>query len=227
MPEICSIWKMAGQHKTLKSFKRDKNRFTAEYLLDELFSLYTIIYTIKNNGAVNVKVSYKAGKENLPEMPRFGMQMQLAPEFNKFTYYGRGPWENYFDRNTASFIGIYNSTVAEQQFDYIRPQENGNKTDVRWLALTNKEGIGIKIKGLQPLSVKVAHNATEDLDFGITKKNGIHPCDITQRKEVFLNVDLRQRGVGGDDSWGALPHPPYRLTSDSYEYAYEISAITP
>lgn len=227
MPEICSIWKMVGQHKTLKSFKIDKNTITAGYLLDDVSSSYTLIYTIKNNGAVNVNVSYKAGKENLPEMPRFGMQMRLASEFDNFTYYGRGPWENYSDRNTASFIGIYSSTVAEQQFDYIRPQENGNKTDVRWLTLTNKDGIGIKIKGLQPLSIKAAHNAAEDLDFGITKKDGIHPCDITPRKEIFLNVDWRQRGLGGDDSWGALPHPPYRLTSDSYEYAYEISAVAP
>ncbi|MDR0505952.1 MAG: DUF4981 domain-containing protein, partial [Dysgonamonadaceae bacterium] len=224
MPEICSIWKMAGQHKTLKNFKTDKNIITAEYLLDDVSSLYTVTYVINNDGSVRIKVSYKSGKNNLPEIPRFGMQMQLAPEFDKFTYYGRGPYENYSDRNTASFIGIYSSTVAEQQFDYIRPQENGNKTDVRWLTLTNKDGIGIKIKGMKPLSVKVAHNTAGDLDFGITKKNS-HPSDITPRKEVFLNVDCLQRGLGGDDSWGALPHTPYRLLENSYKYEYEISAV--
>ncbi|MDR3220169.1 MAG: beta-galactosidase, partial [Dysgonamonadaceae bacterium] len=111
---------------------------------------------------------------------------------------------------------------TEQQFDYIRPQENGNKTDVRWLTVTNKNGFGLKIKGLQPLSVKAAHNPVEDLDFGISKKN-THPSDITPREEVFLNVDYLQRGLGGDNSWGRLPHEPYRLLNDAYEYAYEIS----
>ena len=82
----------------------------------------------------------------------------------------------------------------------------------------------MKIKGLQPLSVKVAHNPASDLDFGTTKKNS-HPSDITPRKEVYLNVDLLQRGVGGDNSWGAMPHRPYLLLNDSYEYGYELSAI--
>jgi beta-galactosidase len=173
---------------------------------------------------VKVQAVWKAGQKGLPEIPRFGMQMRLSSEYETFTYYGRGIWENYSDRNTSSFVGIYNSTVSEQGFDYIRPQENGNKTDVRWLTLTNKDGFGLKIKGLQALSVKVAHNPAEDLDFGVSKKN-THPSGITPRKEVFLNVDYLQRGLGGDDSWGRLPHEPYRLLNDSYEYAYEISVV--
>jgi beta-galactosidase len=178
-------------------------------------------YTLLADGGLIVKVSYKAGRDNLPEMPRFGMQMQLPREFDNFSYYGRGPWENYSDRNTSSFIGIYSSTVAEQQFDYIRPQENGNKTDVRWLTLTDKNGNGLKIRGLQKISVKCTLNPAEDLDFGISKKNS-HPSDITPRNEIFLNVDLVQRGVGGDDSWGALPHQQYRLLEKNYEYGFEI-----
>jgi beta-galactosidase len=225
MPEISSIWKMAGQNKTLQSFDVKNNgtdlTLTANYVLNDVSSPYAVVYTVFSDGTVKVNASWKAGRANLPEMPRFGMQMRLAPEFEHFTYYGRGPWENYSDRNTSSFIGLYTSTVTEQSFDYIRPQENGNKTDVRWLTLTNEKGIGVQIKGLQPLSVKVAHNTTHDLDFGITKKNS-HPSDITPRKDIFLNVDFLQRGVGGDDSWGALPHQPYRLLSDSYAYAYEI-----
>jgi beta-galactosidase len=228
MPEISHIWKLAGRHKIVDKFivnKTDKEVIIAvDYTLNDVSSPYTVKYAISGNGAVKVQAVWKAGRKGLPEMPRFGMQMQLSSEYETFTYYGRGPWENYSDRNTSSFVGIYNSTVGEQGFDYIRPQENGNKTDVRWLTLTNKDGFGLKIKGMQPLSVKAAHNPAEDLDFGIPKKN-THPSDITPRKDIFLNVDYLQRGLGGDDSWGQLPHQPYRLLNDSYVYEYEISIV--
>jgi beta-galactosidase len=225
LPELAGVWKLAGQNKTLKNFKVDKSGkaivVQADFESNDVSSSYTITYTIADE-AIKVHIAWKAGKTGLPELPRFGTQLQLSPEFETFTYYGRGPWENYSDRNTASFVGIYNSPVAEQSFDYIRPQENGNKTDVRWLTLTNKDGLGIKISGSQPLSVKAAHNTANDLDFGTPKKNA-HPSDIMPRKEIYLNVDLLQRGLGGDDSWGRLPHQPYRLQGDSYEYEYEIS----
>lgn len=226
MPEISHVWQLAGQNKQLKSFDVKSSEteiiISVKYVLSDVSSPYSIIYTVLPDGTVKVKASWEAGRTDLPEIPRFGMRMQLVPEFDNFTYYGRGAWENYSDRNTASFIGIYNSTVAEQQFDYIRPQENGNHTDVRWLTLTNKSGIGIKIKGLQPLSVKAAHNTANDLDFGVTKKN-THPSDIVPRKAIYLNVDFLQRGLGGDNSWGRLPHEPYRLLKNDYEYEYEIS----
>jgi beta-galactosidase len=225
MPEISQIWQLAGRNKTLENFSVSNSAtgavVTAEYTLSYVSSPYTVQYTVLGSGAVRVKTSWKAGRKGLPELPRFGMQMRLPAEFDAFAYYGRGPWENYSDRNTSSFIGIYGSSVAEQAYDYIRPQENGNKTDVRWLTLTNSEGLGLKVTGAQPLSVKVAHNPAEDLDFGVTKKNS-HPCEITPRWEIFLNVDYLQRGVGGDDSWGALPHQPYRLLGDAYEYEYQI-----
>ncbi|MDR1023280.1 MAG: DUF4981 domain-containing protein [Prevotellaceae bacterium] len=228
MQEISHVWQLAGKNKTLDSFSvsnvDEEAVVTARYTLGTIPGAYTLQYTVSGSGAVRVKAAWKAGRVGLPEMPRFGMQMRVDAEFGAFTYYGRGPWENYSDRNTSSFVGIYGSSVAEQQYDYIRPQENGNKTDVRWLTLTNRDGLGLKIAGLQPLSVKVAHNPAEDLDFGVTKKN-THPSDVTPRREIFLNVDYRQRGVGGDNSWGALPHEPYRLTGDAYEYEYRIEAV--
>jgi beta-galactosidase len=228
LPELTNVWKLAGQNKTMKSFTVDKKEnevvLTADYTLNDVSSPYVLKYIFTNNGTLKVHVSWKAGRKNLPELPRFGTQLRLSPEFETFTYYGRGPWENYSDRNTASFIGIYHSTVAEQSFDYIRPQENGNHTGVRWLTLTNTDGFGIKITGHQPLNVKAAHNPADDLDFGVPKKNA-HPSDVTPQKDIFLNVDLLQRGLGGDDSWGALPHQPYRLLDDAYEYEYEISVM--
>ncbi|GHT13266.1 beta-galactosidase [Bacteroidia bacterium] len=226
LPALANVWRLAGNNKTVNNFQVDKSEkeviITVDYTLNDVSSSYVVRYTVSATGTVKVQASWKAGKKGLPEMPRFGMQMRLSPEFETFTYYGRGPWENYSDRKTSSFMGIYKSTVSEQSFDYIRPQENGNHTDVRWLTLTNKDGFGLKIKGLQPLSVKAAHNPAEDLDFGTPKKN-THPSDVTPRKDIYLNVDYLQRGLGGDDSWGRLPHEPYRLPGDAYAYEYEIS----
>jgi beta-galactosidase len=226
LPRLANVWKLAGQNKSLDNFTMDKKGnevvLTANYTLNDVSSPYTVRYTVSGSGSVKVNVAWKAGKKGLPELPRFGTQLRLSPEFETFTYYGRGPWENYSDRNMSSFIGLYHSTVSEQRFDYVRPQENGNKTDVRWLTLTNNEGLGIKITGAQPLSVKAAHNTAEDLDFGTSKKNS-HPSDVTPRKDIYLNVDYLQRGLAGDDSWGRLPHEPYRLLGDTYQYEYEIS----
>jgi beta-galactosidase len=225
MPEKCGIWQFASKDRTVRNFNVNEGRITVDYTLNAVSSPYSVKYYFNGgNGSIRIKVSWKAGRENLPEMPRFGMRMTLPQEFENVEYYGRGPLENYSDRNTASFVGIYKNTVSNFGFDYIRPQENGNRTDVRRLTLTDKDGFGLEITGRQPLNIKVAHNPWEDLDFGINKKN-THPSDITPRKEVFLNVDLLQRGLGGDNSWGALPHEPYRLLGDAYEYEYEISIV--
>ncbi len=229
MPVKLNVWRAAGKNRKVKSIDITENNQSVivkvNYLLSDVSSDYLMVYTIMPDGKIQIDAKWKAGNDNLPELPRFGMQMQLGNEFNNFTYYGRGPWENYADRNTSSFIGIYNSTVEQQKFDYIRPQENGNKTDVRWLTLTNPNGLGIKIEGAQPLSVKVSHNTAEDLDPGFTKKQQ-HPSDVTPRNRVYLNVDLKQRGVGGDNSWGAYPHKQYLLLAKEYSYSYYISVVT-
>lgn len=228
MPVKLNIWRAAGRNRTVKSIdiSKESNHVTVavEFWLSDISSSYNIYYTLYADGQLEVNAKWEAGREDLPELPRFGLQMRLSDEFDQFEYYGRGPWENYSDRNTASLLGIYESTVAEQQVDYMRPQENGNKTNVRWLTLTNKKGEGIKVRGLQPLSVKVAHNPSEDLDPGFTKKQ-MHPSDVVPRHEVYLNVDLKQRGVGGDNSWGAYPHDPYRLLEKVYNYGFVISPI--
>jgi len=228
LPSKLNIWRNAGQNRTLKDIKVAQNdnfvKVEADLWLNDVASPYQLTYTIYADGKTKVDVKWLAGRDDLPEIPRFGMQLKLSNQFDLFNYYGRGPWENYSDRNTSSFIGIYSSKVADQEVDYIRPQENGNKTDVRWLTLLNNKGIGLKIEGLQPLSVKVTHNPTEDLDPGLTKKQ-MHPCDVTPRHQVYLNVDFKQRGLGGDDSWGRYPHKPYLLLDNEYTYSFTISAV--
>jgi beta-galactosidase len=157
-------------------------------------------------------------------MMRFGMIMTLSGSYNNFTWYGRGPHENYVDRNTDTFVGIWNGKTADQAWPYYRPQETGNKTDVRWLTLRNAAGRGVMISGGQPLSVSATHNRPEDLDPGITKKQQ-HASDVRPRSEVVLCVDLFQRGVGGLNSWGARPLPQYQFRDTEYEYSYNIRVL--
>jgi beta-galactosidase len=202
----------------------DKVVAVATYRLTDARSLYVEMYTFASDGSLKVEVKFQRGDEDVPELPRFGMRMILPQDYKHFTFYGRGPWENYSDRNESSFIGLYEQSTDEQLFPYVRPQESGNKTDVRWLELTDDEGVGLRIDGMQPLSVSAMPYRSEDLDPGLTKKQ-MHYSDIEPRREVVLHVDLVQRGLGGDDSWGAVPHKPYRLEEDTYEYGYVIRPI--
>ena len=191
----------------------------------DALSLFTTTYTFMADGALKVEVVWECKGEFTPELPRLGMRMILPENYTNLKYYGRGPWENYSDRKESSFVGLYEQSTSEQLFPYVRPQESGNKCDVRWLELTDNEGVGLRIEGLQPLSISAMPYRAEDLDPGLTKKQ-MHYSDIEPRREVVLNVDLAQRGVGGDNTWGAQPHDPYRLTADRYEYGYIIRPIS-
>jgi beta-galactosidase len=228
MQYICNVWRTAGDNTSLKNIEvkqeEGKVMVIADLFLRDVASDYRIVYTMNADGSLTVNNQFKAGANELPEMPRFGMIMTMGKEYENFAFYGRGPWENYTDRNTASFVGVYNSKVADQYVPYTRPQENGYKTDVRWLTLTNGDGEGIKIEGLQPLCISALNNFPEDFDPGLTKKYR-HINDITPRKEVILCVDLAQRGVGGDNSWGAYPHKPYLLKEKEYTYGFVIKPV--
>ena len=187
-------------------------------------SLFTTTYTFMADGALKVEVVWERKGEFVPELPRLGMRMILPYDYTHLTYYGRGPWENYSDRKESSFVGLYEQSTDDQLFQYVRPQESGNKCDVRWLELTDDGGVGLRIEGLQPLSISAMPYRSEDLDPGLSKKQ-MHYSDIEPRREVVLQVDLAQRGLGGDNAWGAQPHDPYRLTADRYEYGYIIRPI--
>ncbi len=196
-----------------------------EYYLVDAPSYYTIIHTFRADGSLQVEVEWRRDGEYVPELPRFGMRMMLPQDYTHLKYYGRGPWENYADRNESAFLGLYEQSTDEQLFPYVRPQESGNKTDVRWVELTNDEGIGIRVEGLQPLNISAMPYRSEDLDPGLGMKKQMHYSDIEPRREVVLHIDLAQRGLGGDTSWGAQPRDQYRLTADEYSYGYIISPI--
>ena len=183
-----------------------------------------LTYIVNGDGTLTIDAKYKALADDLPEMMRFGMMMSFGREVDDFTWYGRGPHENYSDRNIDAFMGIWNGKVSEQAFEYYRPQETGNKTDVRWLTLKDRNGNGIQITGSQPLSVSATNYKPEDLDPGLTKKQQ-HWSDVMPRSMTVLCVDLLQRGVAGLNSWGALPLDQYRLTAKEYSYSYTIKVL--
>jgi len=157
----------------------------------------------------------------LPELPRFGTTMTLPAEFDSIAWYGRGPHESYWDRKTGAALGLYSGAVMEQYFPYIRPQENGNKTDVRWVALWNSRGTGLLAVGMPVLSVSAHHFTIDDFDEGLEKRNR-HTYHLKPRDLVTLNLDWKQMGVGGDTSWGARTHPEYMLPVREYSYAFRL-----
>jgi len=228
MPYRLGIWRNAHANKSVsKVIVGEQNAeglsIQVDYQLTGINANYTVVYQILNDGAVKVTASLDLGDRNLPEMPRFGMRMNLKQDYKLLNYYGRGPWENYQDRNLASFLGVYADTVVKAvESNYIRPQEHGYRTDTRWIKIANEQGKGLMIEGVQPISFSLLPFKTEDLDPGLSKKQQ-HPTDIKIRDENTLQIDLKQRGVGGDDSWGALPHKEYRLTDKKFTYSYILS----
>ncbi len=183
---------------------------------------YTMKYTIYGSGDVIVESSYEPGQNEAPMMPRFGTELLVAPGFERITWYGRGPAPTYIDRDYER-VGIYESTVDEQWNEYSRPQENSNKSDVRWVALTNRNGVGLLAVGSPLLSVSAYHypkNEIEHADYSF--KMPRHP-------QIYLNLDFKQMGVGGVDSWTANAYPlaPYRIPADQpYSYKYRLSPIS-
>lgn len=226
LQRTCNVWRTNRGRIVDSSVEEYEDRVVVRSVKEivDAPSLFTTTYTFLADGSLRVEVEWERKGEFVPELPRLGMRMIMAQNYKNFTFYGRGPWENYSDRRESAFLGIYEQSTDEQLFRYVRPQESGNKCDVRWLELTNDEGVGIRIEGMQPLSVSAMPYRSEDLDPGLTKKQ-MHYSDIEPRREVVLQVDFAQRGLGGDNSWGMSPHDQYRLTADKYSYGYVITPI--
>ena len=197
----------------------------AEYAMPGVKSQLALTYLINNKGAVKITQQLLAGKdEKVANLFRFGMQLPMPKNYETIEYWGRGPIENYSDRNNSTFIAIYRQTVSEQFYPYIRPQENGNKTDIRYWKMINEKGKGIKIVAEQPFSASALHYTIEQLDEGMTKhqmhSHEIEPADVTN-----LLIDKVQMGLGCINSWGALPLKDYLLPYQDYEFTFVISPI--
>ena len=162
--------------------------------------------------------------QGMPDLFKFGMTMNMGAEFDQVEYYGRGPIENYSDRKSSQFLGVYKSTVADQYFPYIRPQENGNRTDVRWWSVTNADGLGLKFWSDAPLSMSSLNYTTADLDEGPQKHN-VHAGDLTPRPYTVVHIDKAQYGLACVNSWGATPLEQYKLHYGDYSYSFVIAPV--
>jgi beta-galactosidase len=223
MPLRQGIWRNAGKERTsikvfVKQMQPQVIRVIALSFLVVGNSPLENSYTIYGNGDIIAECKVAPHKD-LPDLPRLGMQTQLPGEYNMVTWFGRGPHENYWDRCTGSAVGLYSAPVEKQVHRYVRPQENGNKTDVRWLALTGKNGKGLLIVGMPLLYVSAWPYKMEDLE------RGKHIYEPVNNGIITLNLDYRQMGVGGDNSWGALPHPEYRLPPKEYSYRFRLTPV--
>ncbi len=221
------MWRDAAPRMAVKDVKveNDGERAAKITVSAELYDMggatATWSYLVQSSGDIVVEASFQPGAEKRAMMPRFGTELVLAPGLENITWYGRGPVETYVDRQFER-VGVYRSTVDKEWFNYSKPQENGNKTDVRWVALTNARGVGLLAVGAPMLSVGAKHYTKDDLErAGYTFQMQPHP-------QIFLNLDLKQMGVGGIDSWSpnALPMQPYRIPSDSpYSYRYRLTPV--
>jgi beta-galactosidase len=177
-----------------------------------------ITYTVYGNGDIKMEVAFEIG-DGLPPLARVGMQFVLPPSFNTVRYYGKGPFESYEDRNESAKVGLYQQKVRDQYFPYVMPQENGNKTGVRWLVLTRSDGSGLLVEGDSLLSVNVQDYSLKALNESKTShqlKRGDH---------TYLFIDKKQMGVGGDIGWGPRVHPEYLLHDKQYVYTFWIRPV--
>lgn len=194
----------------------------ATYNLPAVSSTLELNYEINSNGEVTIKEQLNINKtKEEPMLPRFGMEMIFPKDFNTLSYYGRGPHENYIDRNYSSQVGLYNQTVSGQYYAYIRPQETGNKTDVRWLELSNDK-LKITVTSNELLATTALHFLNEDLDDGL-QKDQRHAAELKERDLTSLKIDYKQMGVGGIDSWQAWPMEKYLLRDKTYQYQFKIT----
>ncbi len=238
------VWRKAGENRQVESVSVNQNSNVAEVVYN--FSLtnnegdkiadYQSKYSVYGSGDVLVENHFEMTQEDLPEIVRMGMNLVMPREYDQMTWFGRGPHESYWDRKTSAFVGLYDGAVADLGWEYLRPQENGNRTDVRWAAITNPEGYGLFFSGRPLLNVSAHHNLLEDFESDIrsfenqpgeTPALNRHTTDVKPRDLTSVNIDYKQMGVGGDNSWGARTHDEYRLTEDEYSYSFRMKAITP
>ena len=222
-------WREAGRGAKLTSLEKtalDKDGYevVSHYRLPEEVagSEFIVRYRFSPRGSLDVNCTFIPANDTLPLMPRMGVSITLNKQYDQMAWLGRGPHENYCDRNGSSFVGLYKGSVAEQYFAYDRPQENGNKTDVRWMSLTDLKGNGLMVIGAPTISGSAYLFPTEDLDEPGTRKSQRHISDIQPKDMVTWNIDFKQMGVGGDTSWGAYPHQPYLIPARKMEFSFRL-----
>ena len=214
--ERVAVWKDAAEKRTVKSVRIEDKKVVIEMSLPVGADL-TMTYAVKADGRIMVDMDYKPTASNIPLIPKFGMRMRLPKDYTQIRYYGRGPWENYPDRKHSSFLGIYESSLSDYETEYIHPQDNGNRCDIRWFEIASAKQ-KLHIDGCQPLCIRAWDYGEEDLT-GVR-----HPNDIKRGSFVNLNIDLNVHGVGGADTWGKHTLPQYTIDgNEPHHYSFVLT----
>jgi beta-galactosidase len=222
-------WKYAFANAKLLVFKTElqgaNGIVTSVFELPDVHAKLTVIYSVNGKGEMLVNQRMVADTTFKTEiMPRFGMQWILPAGFEQIEYYGRGPQENYQDRFFSAHLGLYRQSVKSQYFHYVTPQETGNKTDVRWFKIVDKSGKGLSVTSDVPLSMSALHYFDVDLDDG-DQHHQRHAADLSERPQTQLNIDFKQMGVGGIDSWRSRPLEKYQMPFGDYAFTFMIKPI--
>jgi beta-galactosidase len=245
MPEKRGIWKTMSQSggqklisisvynaaKPEKKLTKGKIKgcfavIETKYEFTDVEGSISWIYRINGKGEIQITMNIAGFEEGLPNIPRIGTNFSLNKRFDQATWYGRGPHENYQDRFTSAFVDQYKSDVKSLYFPYIRPQENGYRTDTRWLVLVDNSNNGIRLSAVgKTFSFSALNYTVEDFDEGDKKRNR-HTTDLVARDFVNVNIDMAQMGVGGDNSWGAKPLSKYQIKPKDYSFSYILSPVT-
>ena len=230
MPGRLDVWRQASLYRDLKTIEARESgpgqvKVTVAYAMGGGQAMQTLEFAVSGDGRIVLRstLDLKDGAK-LPELPRIGLRMAVPAAFDRIQWFGRGPFENYRDRKTAAFVGLYEMTAAEP-IPYVSPQEFGNRADTRWLAVRDAEGRGVLITGDPVIEFSAHHFWPEDLTQ--PSRGSKHPPDVQRRDFVCLTLDHAQMGVGGDDSWGARIHPQYTLPAKDYDFTLTLRPLKP
>ena len=210
------VWKETAEKRQVRDSQcLDKDGLiiiTFDMVLPTVNSSYSLLYKINSKGQIQVEADYNPQGKNIALIPKFGMRMRLCRDLDQITWYGRGDFENYPDRKTGAFLGIYSKKLKDFMTDYVFPQDNSNRCDVRWLKMENKDGVSVRITGMQPLCFRAWNYSEDDLE------KAKHSYELPQRNYINLNLDLNIHGVGGCDSWGARTLEKYTINGNKPYY---------
>ena len=214
-----NVWKECATQRKVKAIRTEECKEGVKVIVDMTLPVgadYTLTYTMGDSGKVLVEAEYKPIATDIPLMPKFGMRMRLPADFTKVEYYGRGPWENYPDRKGSALLGKYVMPLSELMTDYVKPQDNGCRCDVRWMTFASGNH-ALLVEGCQPLCIRAWDYGEEDLTVG-------HPYELKRGKFVNLNIDLNIHGVGGADTWGKRTLAPYTIDGNNpMRYGFVLS----
>ena len=212
----------------IKGFETAGNTIVVKFNMPEQKATLEMTYAVTTKGEVVVEELMMADKEaKISDLSRYGMQLQMPRQYNQVEYYGRGPVENYIDRKNSEFVGVYKNAVQNEYYEYVRPQESGNHTDVRWFSVIDNNGNGLQFYSNAPMEASAIPYTNDQIDDGMykDKKWGHHSGDLIPAGKTCVHIQKRQFGLGCVNSWGAWPRPEYRLGYGTMVFKFMIKPL--